>query len=89
MLAQVLLQMRRLFRWQCVAHGFESSADDLEVRLAPLQKDSGSEGSVAFGAFLAPYRAIVRYFRCDTPYCFFLSGEVSAPPKWCNTPLGT
>ena len=30
---------------------------------------------------VAPYRAILRYYRCD-----ILLGEVSTPPKWCDTP---
>ena len=40
---------------------------------------------------MAPYRAILRYYRCDTiaaiPHIarYFLR-EVSAPPNWCDTP---
>ena len=29
---------------------------------------------------VAPYRAILRYYRCDTPYCAILIREVSTPP---------
>ena len=35
---------------------------------------------------VAPYRAILRYYRCDTPYRTILLREVSTPPKWCDTP---
>ena len=35
---------------------------------------------------VAPYRAILRYYRCDTPYRAILFKEVSTPPKWCDTP---
>ena len=38
---------------------------------------------------VAPYRAIWRYYRCDTPVARYLLREVSTPPKWCDTPLGT
>ena len=37
--------------------------------------------------FIYPYRATLRYYRCDTPHiagCFFR--EVSTPPIWCDTP---
>ena len=37
-------------------------------------------------SLVAPYRAIPRYYRCDTPYraIFFQGGQLS--PKWCDTP---
>ena len=38
---------------------------------------------------MAPYRAILRYYRCDTPYhdiARYSFREASAPPKWCETP---
>ena len=40
-------------------------------------------------SLVAPYRAILRYYRCDTPYraILFKGGEHS--PRWCDTPLGT
>ena len=43
----------------------------------------------ALVSLVAPYRPILRYYRCDTPYraILLLREEVSAPPKWCNTPL--
>ena len=37
---------------------------------------------------VAPYRAILRYYRCDTPYRAILLKRVSTPTKWCDTPLG-
>ena len=39
-------------------------------------------GCIAY--FVAPYRAILRYYRCDTPYRYFLT-EVSTLPC-CDTP---
>ena len=47
--------------------------------------------SEASSRLVAPYRAILRYYRCDTiaaipqiaRYCL---REVSTPPKWCDTP---
>ena len=38
------------------------------------------------GYLVAPYRAILRYYRCDTPYRAILFQGVSTPPKWCDTP---
>ena len=35
---------------------------------------------------VAPYRSILRYYRCDTSYRAILFREVGAPPKWCDTP---
>ena len=32
---------------------------------------------------VAPYRTILRYYRCDTPYRAILC---STPPKWCDAP---
>ena len=34
---------------------------------------------------VAPYRAILRYYRCDTPYRAILLREFRSPPKWCDT----
>ena len=34
---------------------------------------------------MAPYRVILRYYRCDTPYRAILLREVSTPPKCCDT----
>ena len=38
---------------------------------------------------MAPYRAILRYYRCDTHIARSFSREVSTPPTWGDTPLGT
>ena len=35
---------------------------------------------------VAPYRAILRYYRCDTPYRAILSRPPSNPPTGCDTP---
>ena len=35
---------------------------------------------------VAPYCAILRYYRCDTPYRAILFQGKSTPPKWCDTP---
>ena len=40
-------------------------------------------------ALVAPYRAILRYYGCDTPYRAILLREVITPPKLCDTPLST
>ena len=38
-------------------------------------------------SLVAPYRAILRYYRCDTPFFKgYFFREASAPPKWCDTP---
>ena len=39
-----------------------------------------------FRCLVAPYRAILRYYRCDTPYCAILFRGGITPPKWCDTP---
>ena len=37
---------------------------------------------------VAPYRAILRYYRCDTPYrAMLFKGGGKHSPKWCDTPL--
>ena len=36
---------------------------------------------------VAPYRTILQYDRCDTPYRAKLFRELSTHPKWCDTPL--
>ena len=36
---------------------------------------------------VAPYRAILRYCCCDTPYrAILLKTRLRLPPKWCDTP---
>ena len=35
---------------------------------------------------VAPYRALLRYYRCDTPYRAIVFREISTSPKWCDTP---
>ena len=41
-------------------------------------------------SLVAPYRAILRYYRCDAPYrAIPFLREVRTPPKCCDTPLGT
>ena len=42
--------------------------------------------SVELDRLVAPYRAILRYYRCDTPNRAILSREFNSPPKWCDTP---
>ena len=37
-------------------------------------------------SLVAPYRAILRYYRCDTPYRAILFQGGCTPPKWCDTP---
>ena len=34
----------------------------------------------------AQYRAILRFYRCNTPYRAILFKKVSTPPIWCSTP---
>ena len=39
------------------------------------------------GHLVAPYRAILRYYRCDTPYrAMLFQGGSQSSPKWCDTP---
>ena len=38
------------------------------------------------GCLVAPYRAILRYYRCDTPCRAIHVREVCTPPKLCDTP---
>ena len=49
---------------------------------APCRSSNAPTGS----NLVAPYRAILRYYRCDTPSRAILLREVSTPPKWCDTP---
>ena len=36
---------------------------------------------------VAPYRAILRYYRCDTPYrAILFKGGWRPPAEWCDTP---
>ena len=39
-----------------------------------------------YDALVAPYRAILRYYRCDTPYRAILFEGSHHSPKWCDTP---
>ena len=46
----------------------------------------GTVGSFGSPSPVAPYRAILRYYRCNTPYRAILFKEVSTPQNWCDTP---
>ena len=47
------------------------------------QKPPGSDLDMPL---VAPYRAILRYYRCDTHIAPYFFKELSSSPKWCNTP---
>ena len=50
----------------------------------------GSCNSTLRRSLVAPYRAILPYHRCDTPYRAILLREVSTPPQMVRSPsLGT